>query len=93
VPELPEEVREQGENVLGTLPQRGQLDDRGGNAMVEVPPERAAGLLLGKVTVGGADQAEPCALPDVAPDPLVGSLLHDPQQLGLEGLRQLPHLV
>ena len=46
-----------------------------------------------EIAVGRAHEPEPGPLPAVAADPLVGPLLHDAQQLGLQRRRQLPDLV
>ena len=64
-----------------------------GDPVVEVAAEAALGLFLKQVPVGRADQAELGLLPGVAPDALVGPLLYDAEQIGLEDQRELADLV
>ena len=47
----------------------------------------------GRSLVGRGNQAERGALPGIASDALVGALLHDPQQLGLQRQRQLADFI
>ena len=84
---------EQREDVLGPLPQARQVQGAAGDPVVEVVAEGAPGLLGREVPVGRADEPEGALAPRVAPDPLERALLDDPEQLGLEGHRQLADLV
>ena len=90
---LAEEVPEERKDVLRSLAQARQVQGATGDPVVEVVAEGAFRLLVGKVAIGGADEPEGALAPRVAPDPLERALLDDPQQLGLEGHRELADLV
>jgi len=71
----------------------GQPAGPAGYPIVQVAAELAQGLLAQQLPIGGADQPEVGLPPIVAPHSLVGPLLHDSQQIGLQCQGQLPDLV
>ena len=77
-------------------PSLGQVGDPHhdrGKAVEQVFAEQASSDQLAQVLVGGGDDPGVAAAFPVAANSLVGAILHDPQQLGLEGQRQLPHFI
>src|SRR4029077_16879302 len=90
---LAEEVVYQAWDVLPALAQRREAAGPGGDAVVEIAPDPPLLQLAEELPVGGADEPEARLLPGVAPQPLVGALLHHPQQLGLEAEGELADLV
>ena len=90
---LTEEVAEQRDDVLAAFPERRQPHGDGGQSVVEVAAEPAGVALGAQVAVRRRQQPEGGALPARAADRLVGALLDDAQQRGLQVGGQLADLV
>jgi hypothetical protein len=92
-PALAQEVFGQPADVARPGPERGHGDDVRDQPVVQVGAEPALPLFGRQVAVRRADQPERRPLPRVAAEPLVRPLLDHPEQLGLEGRRELADLV
>ena len=73
--------------------QRRQAEAQDVEAIVEVFPETARPHFLLEIPIGGGHQAEVRRMGSVAADPEEGFFLQDPQQLDLDGFRDLADLV
>ncbi len=87
-----EEIHQEGD-VLAPLPQGRQEDGHHVDAEVEVGAELVLLHHLFQVAVGGGDEAHVHLVGPGAPHPLELLLLQHPQQLGLEGGRDVADLI
>ena len=80
-------------NVQLPLPQGRDADGKDAEAVVEVLPEGALGDAFLQVPVGGGDDPDVDGDGFAAPHPGEFPLLEDPEELGLGGQGEFPHLV
>jgi hypothetical protein len=81
--EASQEVLGEWNDILATFPHRRDTKNPARNAIVQVLAETTALDCLEEIAMRCAYEPEPAVPPDVAADPLVGSLLNDPEELGL----------
>ena len=83
----------EGEDVLRTFAQRGQLHRKDVEAVVEVPPEQAARDHLVEVAVGARDDAHVDPARTVGADGRDGAFLEHAQERDLESRARVAHFV
>ena len=83
----------QRQDVGPAFAKRRHANHRTRNAMVEIAAEAPGAHLQLEIAIRGADQPELGPPPLIAAHPLVGSLLNQAQQLGLQGVREFADLV
>ena len=87
------EIADQKRDIFGAIAQRGNLNGKYVEAVVEVATESALSDTVGEVGVGGGDDADVHALSARAAETLELLLLKDAEKLGLEFERKVADFV